>query len=63
VFTEMLNRFDRLPRTEFPLDDEQHEELTRRVKIWRAAARELTPFDERSREIGKGRTPDLGIDL
>jgi hypothetical protein len=63
MFREMLGRFDRLPRTEFPLSDEQHEELAGRVRAWRAAALELIPSPERSRDVGKGRAPDLGIDF
>lgn len=61
VFIEMLDRFPRLRRDEFPLDDVQFEELQFRVQVWRAGALELSSPQERSTELGKDR--DTGIDL
>jgi hypothetical protein len=61
VFTEMLDRFPRLRRDEFPLDDVQFEELRFRVQVWRAGAIALSSPEERSTALGKDR--DAGIDL
>ncbi|MGD0392306.1 MAG: nucleotidyl transferase AbiEii/AbiGii toxin family protein [Acidimicrobiales bacterium] len=61
AFTEMLDRFPRLPRDEFPIDDIQFEELKFRVQVWRAGALELSSPEERSTELGRDR--DTGIDL
>ncbi len=61
VFVEMLDRFPRLRRDEFPLDELQFGELQLRVRVWRAGALELIPPYERSTELGKDR--DAGIDL
>jgi hypothetical protein len=61
VFTEMLDRFPRLPRGEFPIDDAQFEVLKFRVQVWKAGALELSSPEERSTELGRDRDP--GIDL
>jgi len=61
VFTEMLDRFPRLRRDEFPLDDIQFEELRFRVQVWRAGAVELSSPEQRSMELGKDR--DTGMEL
>jgi hypothetical protein len=61
VFIEMLDRFPRLRRDEFPLDDVQFDELRFRLQVWRAGALELNSPDERSTTLGKDR--DTGIDL
>lgn len=61
VFTEMLDRFPRLRRDEFPLDDVQFEELRFRVQVWRAGAIALSSPEERSTALDKDR--DAGIDL
>lgn len=61
VFTEMLDRFPRLRRDEFPLDDVQFEELKSRVRVWRSGALELSSPEERSTELSQDR--DTGIDL
>jgi hypothetical protein len=60
-FTEMLDRFPRLPRDAFPTDDAQFEQLKFRVQVWRAGALELSSPEERSTELGRDR--DTGIDL
>lgn len=61
VFSEMTDRFDRLRRDEFPLDDQQYGRLTRLVALWRAQARELACTQGRAHEPGHGRGGDLGI--
>jgi len=61
VFTEMLDRFPRLRRDEFPIDDVQFEELQHRVQVWRAGALELSSPEEQSAQRSKGR--DAGMDL
>ena len=61
VFSEMLDRFARLRRDEFPIDDDRFEELRHRVQVWRSGALELTSPEDRSLHRGKDR--DTGIDL
>ena len=58
---EMLDRFPRLRRDEFPIDDVQFEELRFRVQVWRVGALELSSPEERPTELGNDR--DTGIDL
>ena len=60
VFIEMLDRFPRLRRDEFPIDDTQFEELKFRIQVWRAGALELSSAEERSTELGRDR--GTGID-
>jgi hypothetical protein len=45
----MLDRFPRLRRDEFPIDDVRFEELQHRVQMWRVGALELS--DQRT-EVG-----------
>jgi hypothetical protein len=59
VFSDMTERFDRLRRDEFPVDDEQYGRLARIVRIWRTQARELGRTPDRGRDRGD----DLGIGL
>jgi len=59
VFSDMTERFDRLRRDEFPLDDEQYGKLARIVRIWRAQAREIGRALDRGRNLGN----DRGIGL
>ena len=59
VFSDMTERFDRLRRDEFPVDDEQYSRLARIVRIWRAQTRELG----RTLDRGRDRGDDLGIGL
>lgn len=59
VFAEMTDRFDRLRRDEFPLDDEEYGRLARLVPLWRSHARELAREQGRLREPGH----DLGDDF
>jgi hypothetical protein len=61
VFTEMLDRFRRLRRDEFPIDDVRFEELQHRVQVWRAGTFELSSPEERSAQRSKAR--DTGMDL
>jgi hypothetical protein len=60
-FNETLDRFSRLRRDEFPIDDLRFDELWFRVQVWRAGALELSSPEERSSELGKDR--DAGFDL
>ncbi|MGD0986128.1 MAG: nucleotidyl transferase AbiEii/AbiGii toxin family protein [Acidimicrobiales bacterium] len=61
VFAEMMNRFGRLGRAEFQLDDVQYEELSRRVQVWRERALQLAQEHQRSREISTDQGPDMGL--
>jgi hypothetical protein len=61
VFSEMTDRFDRLRRDEFPLDDQQYGRLARLVRLWRTQARELAREWGRARESGHDRSDDLEI--
>ena len=61
VFTEMLDRFPRLRRDEFPIDDLRFEELQHRVQVWRVGALELSSPEERAAHRSRAR--DTGMDL
>jgi hypothetical protein len=61
VFAEMTDRFDRLRRDEFSLDDQEYGRLARLVTLWRTHARELDREQGRLHEPGHGRGDDLGI--
>ncbi|MGH3636876.1 MAG: hypothetical protein ACRDTS_22895, partial [Mycobacterium sp.] len=59
--SEMTDRFARLRRDEFPLDDQQYGRPARLVEIWRTQAREVAREQGRTYEPGRGRGDDLGI--
>ena len=61
VFAEMMDRFGRLGRAEFQLDDVQYEELSRLVEAWRARALQLAQEHQRSRGITNDRGHDTGL--
>jgi hypothetical protein len=61
VFAQMTDRFDRLRRDEFPLDDQEYGRLARLVTLWRTHARELGREQGRLHEPGHDRGDDLGI--
>ncbi|MHB8219075.1 MAG: nucleotidyl transferase AbiEii/AbiGii toxin family protein [Acidimicrobiales bacterium] len=61
VFSDMTDRFGRLRRDEFPLDDQQYGRLSRLVRVWRSQARELAREQGRVREPGRDHGGDLGI--
>ena len=61
VFAEMMDRFGRLGRAEFQLDDLQYEELSRLVEAWRARALQLAREHQRSRGITNDRGHDTGL--
>ncbi|MFL6012967.1 MAG: nucleotidyl transferase AbiEii/AbiGii toxin family protein [Gaiellaceae bacterium] len=63
VFAGMLARFDRLRRDEFDLDDAHYERLRSRSAQWRARVVELARLQERGRDLGERRGPDLGREL
>ncbi|MFZ2057521.1 MAG: hypothetical protein WAV54_08970, partial [Acidimicrobiales bacterium] len=63
VFAEMMDRFGRLGRAEFQLDNVQYEELSRLVEVWRARALELAQEHQRSRGITNDRSHDTGLGL
>jgi hypothetical protein len=54
VFAQMANRFDRLPREEFQLDDGQYVELSQFVASWSVSALEFANQYERSRDRDPG---------
>jgi hypothetical protein len=59
VFVQMMDRFGRLGRAEFQLDDVQYEELSRLVEVWRERALQLAQEHQRSRGISNDRGPTL----
>lgn len=61
AFSEMTDRFARLRRDEFPLDDQQYGRLARLVGIWRTEARALARGQGRTHEPSRDRGDDLGI--
>jgi hypothetical protein len=63
VFADMLARFDRLRRDEFELDDTQYERLRGEAERWRERMIELARRQERARDRGEGRGPELGREL
>jgi predicted nucleotidyltransferase component of viral defense system len=63
VFADMLTRFDRLRRDEFELEDTQYERLRGEVDRWREQMIELARRQERARDLGEGRGPNLGREL
>ncbi len=63
VFADMLSRFDRLRRDEFELDDAQYEQLRLHTARWREQSVELARQQERARDLGERRGPDLGREL
>lgn len=63
VFADMLTRFDRLRRDEFELEDTQYERLRGEVARWREQMIELARRQERARDLGEGRGPNLGREL
>jgi hypothetical protein len=60
VFAEMMDRFGRLGRAEFQLDDVQYEKLSRLVEAWRERALQLAQQHQRSRGLRNDRGPDTG---
>lgn len=62
VFTQMLERFRRLPRDEFEISDDEFQALSRTVDHWRKILRERTP-DQPGQDKGKDRGGDLGLGL
>ena len=58
VLSEMMNRFDRLPRDEFEVSDAAYEGLTATVGRWRQVALELV-LEREGRDIGD----DTGLEL
>jgi Nucleotidyl transferase AbiEii toxin, Type IV TA system len=62
VFTQMLERFNRLPRDEFEISDEEFQVLTRTVDHWRKILVRRSPDQpERNRDRDSG--DDLGLGL
>ena len=57
----MMDRFGRLGRAEFQLDDVQYEELSRLVEAWRERALQLAQEHQRSRGIITDRGSDIGL--
>ena len=63
VFAEMMDRFGRLGRAEFQLDDVQYEKLSRLVEAWRERALQLAQQHQRSRGLRNDRGPDTGLGI
>jgi len=61
VFAEMMDRFGRLRRDEFAVDDDQFDELGRRVVRWRAKALEFDRQPSIEHNPDRGRDNDLGM--
>lgn len=62
VFTQMLERFRRLPRDEFEVSDDEFQVLTRTVDHWRKILQERSPH-EPEQNRGQDRGDDLGLGL
>jgi len=63
ILGNMLGRFPRLPRREFDLDDVGYDRLSREVESWRQRALDLARQQERTRDPGRDRGPQHGLDL
>ncbi len=63
VFAEMMDRFGRLGRAEFQLDDVQYEELSRFVEACRERALQLAQEHQRSSGLRNDRGPDIGLGI
>ncbi|MGH9293142.1 MAG: nucleotidyl transferase AbiEii/AbiGii toxin family protein [Acidimicrobiales bacterium] len=61
LFAEMTERFTRLRRDEFPIDDGRYQELERAVREWRGFARALSPEHERGIDEGRDRGAGTGL--
>lgn len=62
VFTEMLTRFERLPRDEFEISDRGYETLVRTIEHWRGILIDLSPDHvQNKRELERG--DDMGLGL
>jgi len=62
VFTEMLTRFERLPRDEFEISDQEYQRLVRTIEHWRGILFDLSPNQPQSkRELE--RRDDMGLGL
>jgi hypothetical protein len=59
VFAEMTRRFERLPRSDFPLDEGGYERLARKAAAWADLVRHM----EREPHRDSGRGECLGLDL
>ena len=59
VFSAMTERFSRLRRGEFPIEDAQYLSLQRRVDVWR----EISLADAHRLEAKRRRPPDIGLGL
>lgn len=57
LFAEMTNRFARLRRDEFPLDDPGYKRLAERVALWREQARALGQGHEQLPDRSRGPDP------
>jgi hypothetical protein len=62
MFAQMMNRFDRLHRSEFPIDDEGYQQLSRVIGIWRVRALEFSRQQEQWREVRRDQGPDISFD-
>lgn len=64
VFAQMLDRFGRLRRDEFVIDDDEYEKLCRSVVFWRTRALELARQHSRGLSPERDRDDDdLGLGL
>ncbi len=67
VFAEMLDRFGRLRREEFPLSDNDYSELLWQTRVWRSAAMEyarssgLINEEERARTASRQKDHGMGL--
>jgi hypothetical protein len=62
MFAQMMNRFDRLHRSEFPIDDEGYQQLSRVIGIWRVRALEFSRQQEQRRGVRRDQGPDISFD-
>ena len=62
VFTEMMTRFERLPRDEFEISDQEYQTLVRTIEHWRGILLDLSPDHlQNKRDLERG--DDMGLGL
>ncbi len=62
VFAEMLTKFERLPRDEFEISDQDYQRLVRTIEHWRGILLDLSP-DHLQNKRGLEGGDDMGLGL
>ncbi len=63
VFVEMTRQFERLPRSDFPLDDEGYRQLAHKVSACADIARQIERDNRREIRRDHSRGEGMGLDL